>query len=282
MARKITPPPPAPPSMPLGKGRDMLAELLERGKAMLGTGTVSQAGLTTWKNQVREILERMFGSDSDYVYSFAGAGIKGIVISDYDSDDDGGRDRIEEISAKIEMLSTTLEAVAFELKHEAQKPSGTPVAFESRATSVSQAVFIVHGHEEAGKVEVARLLERLGLEPIILHEQANAGQTLIEKFEVNAAQASFAVILLTPDDVGGLRSGAAHPRARQNVILEMGYFAGKLGRARVCPLYVEGVELPSDLLGIAYTKRDDGGAWKLALAKELKAAGFQIDFNKLF
>lgn len=143
-------------------------------------------------------------------------------------------------------------------------------------------VFIVHGHDSEIKDSVARFIEKLGLEPIILHEQPNSGRTIIEKFEV-FSDVGFAVILLTPDDVGASTSkkDKLQSRARQNVILELGYFMGKLGRQRVCPLYKSGVEIPSDYQGVLYTKLDDAGGWKTKLAQELIQARFSIDLQAL-
>lgn len=138
-------------------------------------------------------------------------------------------------------------------------------------------VFLVHGHAEETKNAVATFLRSLDLDVIILHEKANQGQTIVEKFEKHS-NVGFAVVLLTPDDFGG---SADHPektqrRARQNVILELGIFIGKLGRERVCPLYVEGVELPSDIHGVLYVPYDGGAQWRTALLKELIAAGIEI------
>jgi predicted nucleotide-binding protein len=96
----------------------------------------------------------------------------------------------------------------------------------------SRKIFIVHGHDNEAKVEVARFLERVGFEAIILHEQANRGRTIIEKVEMHS-DVGFAVVLLTPDDEGGKRGNSTRPRARQNVVLELGYFIGRLGRDRV-------------------------------------------------
>ncbi len=105
---------------------------------------------------------------------------------------------------------------------------------------------------------------------------------IIEKFE-DYADVGFAVVLLTPDDQGGLAEAATdqlQPRARQNVIFELGYFIGRLSRARVCPLYVAGVEIPSDYSGVVFVPLDDAGMWRMQLAKELKAAGFDVDMNR--
>lgn len=142
-------------------------------------------------------------------------------------------------------------------------------------------VFIVHGHDEQARETVARFVEKLGLEAIILHEQPNAGRTIIEKFE-DYSNVQFAIVLLTPDDVGkGSSETELNPRARQNVIFELGFFIGKLTRKNVCALYKEEVEILSDYQGVLYHPLDSGGGWKLALAKELKAAGFNIDMNRV-
>jgi predicted nucleotide-binding protein len=138
----------------------------------------------------------------------------------------------------------------------------------------------VHGHDEALKQEVARYLEKLGLNAIILAEQPNGGQTLIEKLEAHAERASFAIVLLTPDDVGAVRDPdpTYKPRARQNVIMELGYFIGLLGRARVCALHKGDIEKPSDILGVVYVAVE--GDWKLQLVREMKAAKLSFDTNK--
>ncbi|MCK7496712.1 MAG: nucleotide-binding protein [Comamonadaceae bacterium] len=118
--------------------------------------------------------------------------------------------------------------------------------------------------------------------PIILLEQPNEGKTIIEKFERNA-DVSFAIVLLTPDDQGNAieQSKEVRSRSRQNVILELGYFTGRLGRDRVCPLYQSGVELPSDIHGLVYVEMDKRGAWKMDLIKELRQAKLPIATSDL-
>ncbi|NMY16014.1 nucleotide-binding protein [Pseudomonas sp. WS 5019] len=142
-------------------------------------------------------------------------------------------------------------------------------------------VFIVHGHDGEAKERTARFIEKLGFKAIILHEQASRGQTIIEKFE-KYSNVGFAVVLYTPDDLGNAKSGAEKgelkARARQNVIFEHGYLMGKLGRANVVPLVAGSIELPSDISGIVYITDKD---WQVDIAKEMKDAGYEIDFNKL-
>lgn len=146
----------------------------------------------------------------------------------------------------------------------------------------SKKVFVVHGHENALKQEVARTLEHLKLIPIILHEQANEGRTLIEKFEAHGSDVGFAVILLTDDDLGRLKTKGEEdnkPRARQNVVFEMGYFMGLLSRSHVVVLCQDNVERPSDIGGILYIPYNNG--WKLELVKELKACGYNVSADNL-
>ncbi len=114
----------------------------------------------------------------------------------------------------------------------------------------------------------------------ILHEQPSGGRTIIEKLEHNA-DVAFVVVLLTPDDLGRARDGLERPRARQNVILELGYFIGKLGRGRVCALVRDGVEKPSDYDGVVWVPLDSGG-WKLALMQEMNEAGVPFDASAAF
>ena len=143
-------------------------------------------------------------------------------------------------------------------------------------------IFIVHGHDNGLKQEVARVVEHLKLEPIVLHERPNSGRTIIEKFEDNGSDLGFAIILLTADDLGRLKTkGEAENklRARQNVVFEMGYFMGRLSRSHVFLICDNDIEEPSDLSGIVYHRLSDN--WQLELVKELKACGYDVDDHDL-
>lgn len=145
---------------------------------------------------------------------------------------------------------------------------------------LSKKVFIVHGHDEGSREKVARFLERMGFEAIILHEQANRGRTVIEKV-IEYGNVSFAVVLLTPDDEGCVKGGSPEPRARQNVLLELGFFIGYLGRDKVCALKKGTLEIPSDFAGVVWETMDDNNGWKQSLSRELEAVGHEIDWNKV-
>ena len=144
-------------------------------------------------------------------------------------------------------------------------------------------VFIVHGHDHASRDTVADFVDNWGLIPIVLDKQPNKGRTIIEKFEDLADETSFAIVLLTPDDVGASVKGKANlkPRARQNVILELGYFLKGIGRPKVCILYKEGVELPSDIYGLLYVPMDDAGEWKERVIREMVEAKVLANANKI-
>jgi predicted nucleotide-binding protein len=227
-----------------------------------------------WSQYNYEMLRRMF-TTTEYAENYRAIGMFGFI------DDEPGLkagEAMEWLSGQLgelESLVARLELIDEPLT--AARASADPE--HSRVESAPNSnVFVVHGRDTAAKTEVARVLERAGLKPVILHEQANAGRTIIEKFEAHGGAAGFAVVLLTPDDVGGLSADELHPRARQNVIGEMFWFAGKLGRNRVCALKKGKVELPSDFAGIGYTDMDDHGAWRAELLKELAAAGYQVDW----
>lgn len=157
-----------------------------------------------------------------------------------------------------------------------------PIQTSQTSTITSNKVFIVHGHDNGAKQEVARFLEKLGLEPIILHEQASSQKTIIEKIESYADQVGFGVVLYTACDDGKAKSETElKNRARQNVVFEHGYLIGLLGRDRVCPLVKGDIETPGDISGVVYTPMDNNSSWHLPLARELKKASYEIDFNKL-
>jgi predicted nucleotide-binding protein len=157
--------------------------------------------------------------------------------------------------------------------------SKTTVARTRRA---SRRVFVVHGHDDAARESIARFLDRLELIPVILKDQPSAGRTIIEKFEAES-DVGFAAVLLTPDDIGGtaMTPRRLHPRARQNVIFELGYFAGALGRKHVVALVKDDVEIPSDYQGVVFIPLDENDGWKLKFAQELRACGLTIDMNKV-
>lgn len=142
-------------------------------------------------------------------------------------------------------------------------------------------VFIVHGHDNGAKQEVARFVERLGFDAIILHEQVSQGKTIIEKIEENT-NVGFAIVLYTPCDEGKVKGDAGlKDRARQNVVFEHGYLIGKLERKRVSALVKGDIEKPNDLSGVVYIDMDYAGGWKVSLAREMKSVGYEIDMNKI-
>lgn len=200
---------------------------------------------------------------------------------------DGVREYLKNMVASVASGLDEVEYFWEDETEAARKPSKqfdlqVPETDQNGQRTMTKKVFVVHGHDEGKREAVARFLDMLELEPIILHEQANKGRTIIEKFE-DHADAGFAVVLLTPDDIGAVDrdKNDLKPRARQNVILELGFFIGKLGRKRVCALKSHCVENPSDVDGMVYINLDEPDAWKTGLVRELRAAGFDIDANRV-
>ena len=150
--------------------------------------------------------------------------------------------------------------------------SKLPPASSSTVARNKRKVFIVHGRDNEANYEVSRFIEQLGLEAIILHEQANAGMTIIEKIEHYSNDADFALVLYTGCDHGrGVHESNVPPknRARQNVVFEHGYLMAKLGRENVCSLVKGEIETPNDISGVVYVPLDPNSGWKNSVAKEL-------------
>ena len=244
----------------------------------------TEGNLDFWKGEYSkwsaynvEMLRRMFTSReiADEYNALIGFVVQRTIppfskrVTDFHSNIDGKIHRLESIRERLELIPLA------ELKKLSEELANVAVKSTSK-------VFLVHGHDEAARESVARFLEKITLEPIILHEKPNQGMTVIEKLESNS-DVGFAVILLTPDDEGRSKAEGEElrDRARQNVLLELGYFIGLLTRKNVCALHKGSVEIPTDYLGVLFVPYDEAGGWQLRLAKELKAAGFQVDINKI-
>lgn len=223
-----------------------------------------------WHRDATVAIRYAFGKKSDHIADFKDIHFDPWIPPD---DEDWNEEYQEGLRSAEAMLKSMIEEIA-------EYWEDAPTA--SVAKTNNGRIFLMHGRDEAAQATVARFLEQLGLDPVILAEQPSEGKTIIEKFEVHAAKVGYAVALLTADDVGS-RSGEdrLRPRARQNVIFELGYFVGCLGRKRVCALTKGDPEIPSDYDGVVYIPMESD-AWKMELIKELKAAGFDVDANKVF
>jgi len=284
--RKSTTPPVAPkPPLALTTSRIDAAQRLtgqiNKGKALRDASITSRGKLEElesakrkWKDFSSHLLEVLFTNDEPKTQF--DEQLRYWMFS-VDSLQEEIQDFRKIMGAYVECLESIVERL--DLFPEPSATLHTGQGNKERDHS-NRKVFVVHGRDEAAKLAVARFLEAMGFEPIILHEQANRGDTIIEKFERNA-DVGFAVVLLTPDDIGGPKDAKEfQPRARQNVIAELGYFVGTLGRGRVLPLLKGALEIPTDFSGVVYTEMDDRGRWKTELANELDAAGFEVDFRK--
>jgi predicted nucleotide-binding protein len=266
-----------------------LSERILLGKALIQStaspGISNEAALENirakfniWTEYNEELLRSLFTHPERVLLKYIGGPSMGFFA--------GAPDplhvRAKELGERIQTRIHRLESVIERLELFPQSPHATAPAAVGPVVGTRR-VFIVHGHDDAARLALARFLEatKTNFEIQILNEATNQGRTIIEKLEHEATSATYAVVLLTADDEGGPRTnGERRPRARQNVILELGYFIGKLNRKSVAILYEEGVELPSDVQGVAYILLDDHDGWKLKLGKELRASGHQLDLAK--
>jgi predicted nucleotide-binding protein len=279
--------PPVEPETPLeltiarDAARLRLTEQIGKGRSLLDTAIDSEQQLRTaraertkWSDYTVELLSRTFTNRS-VADDFRRAGVGaiymnppfGVLARQFYEDVQHQITRLESIVGRLELIPESLAVNS--------SANAAP-----SVTRHSRDIFIVHGHDGATRETVCRFLERLDLHPIVLHEQASKGKTVIEKIEANS-DVEFAVVILTADDVGSAKTTPSDlkPRARQNVVLELGYFLAKVGRHRVCALYETGVELPSDFVGVVYVSLS--GQWRLELAKEIRAADIEVDLNRL-
>lgn len=227
-----------------------------------------------WDDYNMDFLKRSFDNkENEYQKEYENAFY---MASMYGSDDivKDQKKTIKQKNDKLESFIERLDIMSCEIQEAASSPAESSI--------FSNKVFIVHGHDSLMKETTARTLSKLGLDPIILHEQSDGGKTIIEKFEKNSSEVGFAVILLTADDDGKAKKETDFKsRARQNVVFEMGYFIGKLGRSKVLLLLENGVDKPGDLDGIVYTPIDANDGWKLKLVKELKACGYNVSADNI-
>lgn len=233
-----------------------------------------------WEFRADRFLAKHYGQESEERIRFSQ-----VDFGEYHGQNDilGGiryKSGLQEAKAIFKVYLDELEQEDFDRAAERIKAvGGEVVKINNWVEKKYDKVFIVHGHDNALKQEVARIVEKQGLEAIILSEQANQGKTIIEKIEENS-EVGAAICLFTGDDYGRAKDATSENlRARQNVVFEAGYFMGKLGRGNVILIASPDIEIPSDLQGVVYTNKD---MWQTDVLRELKAIGYNVDFNKLF
>ena len=249
-----------------------------------------------WKKNVGALLIHAFGEHTtqyadfeniSYYNMFAAINSRNYEVDmfgDRIMDSSGGYDAGKDFREGLQNARVHLTAIRDEVIKYFSDPVSSLQKKGAKYTSSqdNRKVFVVHGHNEALRIKVANVLSKLGLEPIVLRDEPNKGRTIIEKFEENA-DVGFAVILLTADDKGYDKTKPEEiaDRARQNVILELGYFIGRYGRDRLMAICEPSVERPGDISGVVYTDATNEAYWVFELVKELKAAGYNVDANKL-
>jgi predicted nucleotide-binding protein len=271
------------------EAKDRLEDRIEKGRELRAQTPNSAEQYESTKNEFSkwnafntELLKRMFTSEQ-FANEYSSWGLPIVMAVRPPSIGERIADLLKEIDGKLHKLDSIKERLELiPIARETALP--TPAAPRESGLRRTNKVFVVHGHDEASKTALEVFLRELGLEPIVLHRQADEGQTIIEKFEKHS-DVGYAFILLTPDEVAYIATEETKPdderkkekRARPNVIFEFGYFVGKLGRSRVCCLYTGDVALPSDVGGMIYKKYTHSvEEVAFGIIKDLKASGFQI------
>jgi predicted nucleotide-binding protein len=241
----------------------------------------SSPEFSAWHSDVMIALSRFYGTDSEE-YSRFGAIHFSLIFYSTETPDSDFEEAFQDGLAQARLF--------LESRKKDWEVQITSRIVRRPVVANPKNVFVVHGHDHGMKETIARFLSKTGLNPIILHEQADEGRTVIEKFEQHA-DVSFAVAIFSKDDLAVARSALSagtpvesllQPRARQNVVLELGYFMGALGRKNVRAIVEDGVETPSDYSGVLYIPFDAADGWRIKLVKELKAAGLDVDANAAF
>ena len=235
-----------------------------------------------WREETETTLRNIFGASSPNMQKFEAIQFNASAFDFMNWDefvraDDQAKDwGLERAATLLSILINQVE----DLWEDGHPSSDSESETQHSHTNGNAKVFLIHGRDHGARDTVARFLEGLDIQPTILEDAPNRGRTIIEKFE-QSTDTDFAIALFTPDDTAGKTKENLKPRARQNVVLEYGYYLGRFGRARVCALVKGDVELPSDISGVLYVSLDDSGGWKNKLANELKDAGFSFDAARL-
>jgi predicted nucleotide-binding protein len=289
MARRKAPPPEPKGKLELATARDeaenKITERIAKGREIRETPINNPQDLDSakkiygkWSDFNVELLKRIFTNDglSEEYDRWTGSMVMslgekylGEKVSDFHEEIDEKIHRLESMAERLELIPES-----------SSTPQKASDLVPERKIDRSK-IFIVHGHDDSAKLEVARFIEKIGFEPIILHEQVSGSKTIIEKIEAYS-DVGFGVVIYSPCDVGSknIEPHVLSGRARQNVVFEHGFLIGKLGRSKVCPLVKGSVETPNDISGIVYTSMDSSN-WQIELAKELRAAGYPVDMNNV-
>jgi len=272
------------------EAKSRLTDRIEKGRELKeqAIGSTDELAIATqafdkWDTFNKELLNRIFTA-SNFADEYAWY-VGGVLVLDgrYPSLGEKIADLRKDFDTKLHRLDSIIERLELiPLAAAVETAGGTKL--DDVKPKRSNKVFVVHGRDEVSKTSLEVFLRENGLEPIVLHRQADEGLTIIEKFEKHS-DVGYAFILLTPDEIAYLAPDDSKPdnergkefRARPNVIFEFGYFVAKLSRARVCCLHTGDVELPSDVSGMIYKKFNHNvEEVAYSIIKDLRAAGYEL------
>lgn len=255
-------------------GIQLMKKQIKKAEVLLANRPIDTSYHTAWENTTKDYLIKTFGSKSQNVNAVINASSSvGLYMGM--SDEKFEEHVTSKTENQIKMLQSCIEQLETEIElFKGKEKIDEKIKMEKVSSSK---IFIVHGRDNEMKREVQILTDRAELDGIVLHELPDRGRTIIDKLIQESEEACYVIALLSPDDE--IVNGSS--RARQNVILEIGYFLGKLGKERVRLLKRGDVEIPSDLHGILFENYDSEGNWRMKILKEMKAVGIKINIEKV-
>ncbi len=241
-----------------------------------------------WDDYNRTLLDTLFtGRTFQNEYSsplhivFGGSGGLHYDINEHKDDIRRKMGRLQSIRDRVELLKEPVQVMP---SHSSTLETNfsSPNPLRDRLSDVrgdKDKVFVVFGHNEMARLKLENFLHRSGIDPIVINQQPKAGRTIIEQIE-HHSNVRFAVVLLTDDDLGAAKEDVKtvsdlKPRARQNALVELGYFMGRIGRDKTVALVSPGIEKPSDYDGVLYISLESD--WENELKRELRAAELQVN-----
>ncbi len=319
MAKKRPEVPAQPPILPTVSAKETIELLtlqIDKGEELLKNKRLSLQDVQGWNVFTKEILTEAFGPNPEYIDSIIYAGEQQ-AHSAYEPEYILEKERRKNFEITLTMLESCVEQLnpkpskseatskdgSQELEkgqnifveppvHEGKEDLAVEIEKEITKTEIitkaenmeksgSRKVVIINGHDEGKRMAVVNFIKNLDLEPVISHEQPGQGINLIKKFEQDP-DVAFAITFLTADEYGYPRGKPEHskPRSKQNVIFELGYLIGRLKQNLVCALYEEGLDLPSEYQSGVFIPYDEGGLWKLLIARNMKIANVDVDLNR--
>lgn len=259
------------PSAALAKVEEYLSEIKKLEKLKYSEGNEKRYLLNS---KIRSLVGLAFDDGSRKIKEYdSEVNFFFVVAGREEPAEEKQQDYLSRLASMKKFLLTYKEELELVMPTPAAGVSAKQVA--SPSSSGKKTVFIVHGHDELNLLRLEKLLrDRWNLHVVVLKDKPGKGRTVIEKFEQEAQEVSYAFVFLTAEDKITVGEDQSYTQARPNALFELGWFYGHHGRERVCILFKKGGKIHSDLDGINRIDFKDNIEEKIGdVEAELRAAG---------